>query len=225
MSDGDETAGSRVRVWDPATRIFHWALVVLIPFSWYTGEEGDMELHIASGTAILTLVLFRLLWGLWGSDTARFASFLKGPGAVIAYLKGWLARARGTTVGHNPAGGWMVALMLLALLAQPILGLFSANEDNFTEGPLAHLVSSRTSAALLEWHELVFNVIVALAALHIIAVLLYLVRRKDDLITPMLTGRKTFGAPVAPPALRPFWQALLSAALAYGAVWVVTTQL
>ena len=225
MSDGEERAVARVRVWDLGTRIFHWALVVLIPFSWYTGEEGDMELHIASGTAILTLVLFRLLWGLWGSDTARFARFLRGPGAVIAYLKGWLARAGGTTVGHNPAGGWMVALMLLALAVQPVLGLFSANEDNFTEGPLAHLVSSRTSDMLLEWHELVFNVIVALAVLHVLAVLLYLVHQKDNLIGPMFTGHKSFGAPVAPPGLRPFWQALLTAVLAYGLVWVITTQL
>lgn len=225
MAEGTERPVSRVRVWDLGTRIFHWALVVLIPLSWYTGEEGDMELHIASGTAILALVLFRLMWGLWGSDTARFARFLKGPGAVVAYVRDWMARARGTTVGHNPAGGWMVALMLLALLAQPILGLFSANEDNFTEGPLAHLVPSRTSAMLLEWHELIFNAIVALVAVHILAVLLYLLRQKDNLIGPMITGSKTFGGPVAPPGLRPFWQALLTAALAYGAVWVVTTQL
>lgn len=112
-----------VRVWDVPTRLFHWALVGLVGYLWWTGENGPMEYHMLTGYAVLALILWRLMYGLIGSTTARFTDFVKGPSAVIGYLKtafgkGGNAGAKRYVLGHNPAGGWMVVLLLLLVLSQ-----------------------------------------------------------------------------------------------------------
>jgi cytochrome b len=110
----NETGAGRVRVWDIPTRVVHWTMVLLFAFSWWSAEEGNLEWHRWSGYALTALVVFRLFWGFFGGSTARFSHFVRGPGAVVGYLRG---RWDGPP-GHNPVGGWSVVLML-ALMWDP----------------------------------------------------------------------------------------------------------
>ena len=115
--EGPQPAGSapaKVRVWDPWVRLTHWSLVLLVPALWLTAEKGFLSVHRTLGEVVVGLLLFRIYWGFAGSETARFASFVKGPGAVVAYLKGLGSKTAGHAVGHNAAGGWSILLMLLA---------------------------------------------------------------------------------------------------------------
>ena len=206
-----------VRVWDLPVRLFHWSLVLLVPALWWAAETDRMDLHILLGETMLGLLLFRLLWGVLGSSTARFARFVKGPGAVLRYLRGG-QRA----IGHNPLGGWSVVLMLLALSIQVGLGLFASDEDGLHFGPLSrHMPDLESAHALAERHETFFWVIVSLIALHVLAILWYLLVKRDNLVTPMVTGRGQAGesGEVLVPA--PFWRFLLSAGLAAGLTLVI----
>lgn len=179
----------RVRVWDWPTRAFHWLLVVLIPASWWTAQSGRTALHATLGVVMAGLVLFRLIWGVVGGSTARFANFLRGPRAVLSYLNGRAAQELGQKpLGHNPLGGWSVAAMLLVLTMQVGLGLFAVDGDGIVAGPLAGLVSLETSESLTERHATLFNLLLALIALHVLAIGVYALRRRN-LVTPMLTGR------------------------------------
>ena len=206
-------AGEKVRIWDLPVRLFHWAIVLLIPALWATHRFENMDLHILLGEIMLGLVLWRLLWGVLGSSTARFAGFVRGPGSVIRYLTG---KGR-PAFGHNPLGGWSVVTMLLVLVTQIGLGLFAIDEDALYEGPLSHLVSYDTARVLAQRHETVFWVLVALIAVHVLAVLYYLVVKRDNLVTPMVTGRRVAGGEEAALVPAPLWRFLLSAALAAGA--------
>lgn len=209
--------GSGVRIWDLPVRLFHWSLVLLVPALWWTAETERMDLHILLGEIMLGLLLFRLLWGLLGSSTARFASFLKGPGAVLRYLRG-----RGRAFGHNPVGGWSVVLMLLALAVQIGLGLFASDEDGIYAGPLSwHMPDMESAHVLAERHETFFWVIVALIALHVLAILYYLLVRRDNLVTPMVTGRGPAGAAGEAMVPAPLWRFLLAAGLATGLTFTV----
>lgn len=211
-----------IRVWDLPTRLFHWLLVALFAFSWASAELGGnaMEWHMRSGHVLLGLVIFRLLWGVAGSATARFSQFVKGKGAILAYLRGTTS----ATVGHNPLGGWVVVAMLALLLLQAATGLF-ANDDIITEGPLYHLISKDISDALTELHEGVFDVLLALASLHVAAIFFYLFIKRDNLIRPMLTGRKQVPADIAEPRMVGAWRALPLAAIAVAAVYLLVTRL
>lgn len=188
-----------VRIWDVPVRIVHWLLVVLICFSWWSGTEGGnwMTYHMWSGYSILTLILFRIAWGFIGSSTARFSSFVRGPRAVRAYLSTLRNRSASGYPGHNPLGGWSVLLMMLSIALQATTGLF-ANDDIATEGPLYGWVSKATSDALSTVHVYNFYVLLALAGLHIAAVLFYFFYKRENLVRPMLDGRKL----VAPDAAR-----------------------
>lgn len=221
----DENSPRPVRIWDPATRLFHWALVILVAANIYTGLVGglwEMDLHMLSGYAILSLVVFRVSWGLVGSRHSRFSDFVRGPGAVISYVK---RLRRGDDVpagGHNPLGGWSVMAMLASLLVQATTGLF-ANDDIFTEGPLARTVSKATSDTLTWIHHVNSNVLYVLIAVHLLAVLGYLIVKRDNLIRPMFTGRKTVppgtttnDAPFANP-----WRAVVLFACAAALVWAL----
>jgi cytochrome b len=192
-----QVSGSRaVLVWDVPTRLFHWLLVVLIATSWTTGELGNdwLKYHFWSGYTILTLVLFRIVWGVVGSTHARFASFVRGIPSALHHLRELLRPGPTSDIGHNAIGGWMVVVMLIALLVQASTGLF-ADDDIVTTGPLGDLVSSSTRSQLTTIHKYNFDVILALAGIHIAAVFAYLVVKRQNLIGAMITGRKRgFGA-------------------------------
>jgi cytochrome b len=195
-SPGEKPGGPRkgegraVVVWDLPTRLFHWSLAALVAVSIYTGNVGGlrvMEWHKLSGYAILTLVLFRIVWGVIGGTPSRFASFLRGPRAVAAHLRAVAARRHAPLPGHNPAGGWIVVAMLVLLAVQASSGLF-ASDDIFIEGPLAKRVSKATGDTLTLVHEIGATAIYIVVAVHVAAVFAYLVVLRDNLIRPMVTG-------------------------------------
>ena len=175
----------RVRIWDLPTRLVHWALVAFVALSWWSAENGVMDWHRYSGYTILGLLVFRVYWGFFGSATARFAEFVKGPRAVIDYVRGVTAKP----FGHNPLGAISVVLILLLLLTQVGLGLFAVDIDGLESGPLSRYVSFDTGRALAESHELVFNILMVVIVLHIAAILAYLIFKRDNLIGAMITGR------------------------------------
>ena len=208
------------KVWDVPVRLFHWTIVGLIAFSWWSAEEGGMMLkyHMWSGYAVLTLVLFRVLWGFAGSTTARFSDFVHGPAVVIAGLRD-LASTRALHVpGHNPAGGWMVVLLLLCLLTQTGTGLF-ANDDIFNEGPLYKHVGKALSDRLTALHHLNFSVLMGLIGMHVAAIVYHRVRKGERLVGAMIHGRKPIDGP--PPRLAPAWRALPWLAACAAAVAVI----
>lgn len=208
---------SRLRVWDAPTRLFHWLIVLLVPLMWWTAEEDMMDLHMLFGSVVLGLILFRLIWGLIGGSTARFSSFVRGPGAIRDYLAG---RWRG--VGHSPVGALSVVALLLLLAIQVGLGLFASDEDGLYSGPLAHLISYDASETLADRHETMFNVLLVFIGLHVAAVFFYLLVRRNDLVTPMVTGRRKAGeedAPALEPA--PAWRFVLAAGLAALLAWSI----
>lgn len=175
-----------IRVWDIPTRLFHWLLVGLFCFSWWSAENGLMDWHRLSGSAMLGLIAFRLIWGLIGSNTARFAAFLKSPAKVLAYMRSSSSEHR--SPGHNPVGGYSVVIMLLLLLIQVATGLFAVDVDGIESGQLSHLVSFDSGRAAAEIHELSFTLLQIVAAIHILAILFYLFVRKRNLARPMVTG-------------------------------------
>lgn len=210
-----------VKLWDLPVRLIHWGFVLLLPLLWWSAESGQLGLHKTFGLVMLTLVVTRLLWGLVGSSTARFAGFVRGPRAILDYLKGRGETARAPVVGHNPLGGWSVMAMLALLGAQVALGLVTQDVDGLESGPLNQLVSWDTAEAAREAHELLFNLILALVVLHIGAIAFYRFVRKDDLVRPMVTGRRRFSEAVTPPRIAPLWRAALCAVLAAAlAAWV-----
>lgn len=178
-----------VLVWDLPTRLFHWCVVILVFLSWFSADRGWMTVHLGSGLTLLALLLFRIVWGLVGSTTARFANFLHPPGRVLFYLKSLKSGDRLLYAGHNPAGGLMVAAMIAVLLAQVLSGLF-ANDGLRFNGPLALLIPSDLSDRVTDLHGLVFNLILLLIWCHVVAVGFYLLVKRDNLVLPMLTGRK-----------------------------------
>ena len=211
-----EMGSIKIRVWDLPTRTFHWSLVVLVIVSWITANIGGnmMQYHLWSGYAILSLVVFRLLWGVVGSETSRFSHFVRGLRAVMAYTRAFLKPEYRPSLGHNPLGGWSVIALLLALLLQTGTGLFS-NDDILTEGPLYHLVSKESSDFLSTLHGISFNVLLILVAIHVLAIILYRVLHRVNLLKPMLTGSKqvTQGTPALKQSSG--WLALLAAGIVY----------
>lgn len=183
-----------LRVWDLPIRLFHWALVAAVAVAILSAELDVLAVHMLAGETVLVLVLFRLVWGVVGSQTARFAEFVKGPEAIRDYLK--RSRAGGEaafTLGHNPLGALMVIALLLMLLVQAGSGLFTS-DDILVDGPLVPLASGATVGLLSSLHRLLANGIFVLIGLHVVAVLFYLLVKKDNLIRPMLTGRKSLPA-------------------------------
>ncbi|WP_288457032.1 cytochrome b/b6 domain-containing protein [uncultured Sphingomonas sp.] len=205
-------------LWDVPVRLFHWLLVALIAFSWWSGENHEMEWHRTSGYVILALVVFRLFWGVAGGRTARFARFVRGPRVVIAYVRGGAS----ATPGHNPLGGWSVVAMLATVAAMVTAGVFAVDVDGLESGPLADYVTFDQGRMAAEWHGAIFNLLLALIALHVAAVLVYLVRGRN-LIGAMIHGRR---AVVEGEAVEPlgasWWRALLGVAIAGAVAWAVS---
>jgi len=214
---------ARVLVWDAPVRLFHWTLAALVIFSYVTGKVGGnwMEWHMRSGYTILSLLIFRVAWGFAGSETARFASFLRGPGAGLLYLRSIVARTHRRVLGHNPLGGWAVLAMLAALLVQASSGLF-VDDEIATRGPLVVKASESTVARMSALHNYNQWLVVALVSLHLAAIATYRFALRQDLVRPMLTGYVELAQPVQPPVRRPAWiAAILMASAASFVYWLV----
>jgi cytochrome b len=184
-----------VPVWDLGIRFFHWALVILVTTSVVTIKLDAITWHQWSGYGVLTLLIFRLLWGIFGGTHARFANFVAGPGKVLGYLKGIFNRKEhGGWLGHNPIGALSVLAMLASLLFQAVSGLFTNDDDFSFEGPLYKWAGKEISDQLTHLHHLNATLIYVLVGLHVAAILFYLVYHRDNLVGPMLTGyRKVTG--------------------------------
>lgn len=176
-----------VRVWDPLLRLTHWSFALIVPAMWWTAENSAWGWHRRLGLVLLGILVFRALWGFLGPETARFASFVKGPRKVIAYLRGQLSGAA-TRIGHSPLAGWSTLALLGAMLTQVGMGLFSGDPYDGMTGPLNPLVGVMTADTLTSWHETFFWVVAGLIVLHLSAILFYAVVKRDDLVSPMLSG-------------------------------------
>lgn len=214
-----------VRLWDLPTRLFHWALVVGISFSWFCAETGGnwMVWHERSGIFILSLVLFRLVWGFIGSDTARFSQFLTAPAHVVQHWRDIRGQGTAFHAGHNPLGAWMVVALLAVVLFQGSTGLF-ATDDIATEGPLAGLVSGKTAELLTSVHHLTFNLLLLLAAVHVTAVMFYRFIKRTNLIKAMVLGKADWPASQAQPSglrFKPAWLGLVVFGCVYALVWFI----
>ncbi len=212
-----------VFIWDLPTRLFHWILVCLVTLAYVAGNLGGnwMVTHLRAGEAILALILFRVVWGFLGSTPSRFASFVHGPRAVLRYARDLFASDTPPHPGHNPLGGWSVLAMLALLFVQVVTGLF-ANDDIFVTGPLYAWVSKAASDRLTKIH--LFNrwLLAATVGVHIAAIFFYLFYKRENLILPMITGRKRWrGAPPPPIRRASGLVAVLVALAAFGAVWLL----
>ena len=181
---------NEVRVWDPFVRIFHWSLVLSFTIAWLSGDELEL-LHINAGYAVLGLVLLRIVWGFIGTQHARFHDFIYPPAEVKGFLKDTLMQRARRYLGHNPAGGMMIILMLVSLVITTVTGIaYYGIEDS--AGPLAMLagIPEAGEEMLEEVHEFFANLMVLLVVVHVIGVIIESQFHHESLIRAMLTGRK-----------------------------------
>jgi len=213
-----------VRIWDLPTRLFHWSLVVCVVGLVVTGNVGGswMNWHLRLGYAVLTLLLFRVVWGFAGGRWSRFGHFVFGPAAVVRYLRGQSHPHE--RVGHNPLGALSVFAMLLVLALQVGSGLFSDDEIAFF-GPLVGLVSNNTVSTATWYHKEVGKLLVlALVVLHLLAIGFYRLFKSERLVGPMIHGNKALAQelPASQDDMRSRMRALvvllICASIVYGIV-------
>jgi len=185
---------SKIRVWDIPTRIFHWSLASLFLFLILSVKVFDnmMEWHMRAGYAVLALILFRILWGLFGSHFSRFTQFLRSPVTALRYLGGIVSGKAEHTLGHNPAGGWMVIFLLLGMGLQGLTGLFISDEI-FWDAPFYGALSDDLTSIAGQIHHTLQNVLIGFVCVHIAAVLWHRFRYQDPLIGAMIHGNKPSG--------------------------------
>lgn len=214
---GARERGRVVQVWDLPLRIFHWALVIVIAAAYVTGEFGGSEWahwHGRIGAFVLALLAFRLIWGIIGTHHARFRSFVPTPGRITAYLRGSWQGA-----GHNPLGALSVLALLSLLAAQVLTGLFS-NDDISFAGPWSNWIDKHTSDWLTGWHQQLFNWLAGLIGLHVVAILFYFVARQQNLVTPMITGKRVLAAGEPGAQVSHLWvRFLLALSVAVAVAW------
>jgi len=179
-----------IRVWDLPTRVFHWALALCVLGLLITGNIGGnwMNWHLRLGYAVLTLLLFRLVWGFVGGHWSRFSSFLYAPSTILGYMRGDVRPEH--KLGHNPLGALSVFALLLILLAQVGSGLISDDEIAFF-GPLVGFVSGETVGQATRYHKNIGKfVVLGLVVMHLVAIVFYKWVKRDSLVLPMVTGDK-----------------------------------
>lgn len=187
-----------IRIWDLPTRLFHWLLAACVIGLVVTGSLGGnwMTWHLRLGYAVLTLLLFRLVWGFLGGHWSRFGSFLYAPSTLAAYLRGKAHPDH--EAGHSPLGALSVIALLLILAAQVVSGLMS-DDEIAVSGPLARFVSGDTVSLATGYHtEIGKFIVIALVILHVLAILFYKLVRKQSLVRPMVIGDKQLATPVRP---------------------------
>lgn len=177
----------KVLVWDLPTRLFHWLLVAAFAGAYFSGETGGNWLvwHARLGFLIVGLVVFRLVWGFAGSTYARFATFVRGPSGIKAYLAGqWQG------LGHNPLGAISVLALLGLVALQLGSGLFAFNDDTGFTGPFYDLVGKVVGDTATRLHHKIIDLLLILVGLHVAAIVFYTRVKKSNLVIPMITGRK-----------------------------------
>ena len=230
MADGDDgfrygvTDGAVLflPVWDVWVRLFHWSLAAAVLFQIASGLTGwqFFDWHRTAGEAVLALVLFRLLWGVFGSANARLAALVRSPVAAFRHLGRLARRDVPPERRHDAAGGWAVLALLALLGVQAVTGMFIADEDEFVEGAWYGALDGDLSDLLYRVHHVNAEILEALVILHVAMIVVHLVWARRDLVRPMLTGRMRWPAHVPPPplALQRRWVGLALAALSLGTV-------
>lgn len=217
-----DTDFRKVRVWDIWVRLFHWSLVVSVGFLLISGETGwqFFDWHRNAGEFVLTLIVFRVLWGIAGSSNARLSALLQSPVAGLHHLAMLFRRQTHSERGHNAAGSWAVLAMLLVLTTQAVTGFFIADEDEFIEGALYGTLSSSATDLAYRIHHLNAQLIQIVIAVHIIMVFVYLLYARLNLITPMITGWMKWPEKQALPEVgfQKFWLGIVFLAVAVGGV-------
>jgi cytochrome b len=182
MEAGDIQSPATVRVWDPLVRIFHWSLVGLFTFAFLTGDEWQKP-HEVAGYIIAGLIAFRVVWGLIGSRYARFASFIYRPSTVAGFLADTVRMKARRYLGHNPAGGLMVAGLLLAIVGISLSGWMMTTDAYWGVGWVEEL------------HEAAAFTALGLVALHVGGVIVASFEHGENLVRAMVTGRKRAPGP------------------------------
>ena len=194
----DNATARSIRVWDLPTRLFHWALALIVVCLLATGFGGVMEWHFRFGYTALSLLLFRMIWGFIGGRWSRFSAFIYAPRSLVAYLRG---QARPDhLVGHTPLGALSVFALLVILIAQIATGLV-ADDEISASGPLTRFVPGVVVQLASSWHVTFgISIVIALASLHILAVLFYVRVRRRHLLRPMIHGDKRVSSPLPLPS-------------------------
>jgi cytochrome b len=190
----------KIVIWDVATRLFHWLVALLVLAAYMTWRLNWMNWHAWAGYAVLTLILFRLLWGFFGSESARFSHFLASPRVALRHLALIFHREPDRRAGHNPAGGWMVLLLLALLLGETLTGIY-VNNDIAVEGLWTEMVPASVADIITDLHEIFWQILLGAIALHVLAVIAYWAAKNQNLLLPMITGRKTLPTDIAAPKM------------------------
>jgi cytochrome b len=232
----DAVSIARIPAWDLPTRVFHWTIVALVVCAWASFEFsetfGDDRLvwHRWNGLVLLTLIVWRVLWGFSGPGQARFSSFVRGPGAALRYAGDLLRGVPRPFLGHNPLGGLIVVVLLGLVGTIGTLGLFALEENDLATGPLYRYAGEAWAKVATSWHRFLFEpVLLILAAIHIAANVFYSVFKRDPLITAMITGQKPdatyedidLARPIAHPIRRALVLLAIAASIVFGGIVAV----
>ncbi|MEQ1577191.1 MAG: cytochrome b/b6 domain-containing protein [Hyphomicrobium sp.] len=224
-----------VAAWDGPTRVFHWLLFALTIAGWVSFEfaedidDGLLVWHRWNGLAVLVVLVWRLLWGVFGSSTARFAEFAPSPASAWRHARLTWAGTAPRYLGHNPLGSLMIIGLLAILFVQAGLGLFAVDDNDLTGGPLHRLISEAVTKEATRRHDFIFHfVLLPLIGLHIAANVLYGLLKKEPLIQAMVTGKKPAeeyaDAPaailVANPWARAFACLIAAKLIVFGGIWL-----
>ncbi|WP_214000661.1 cytochrome b/b6 domain-containing protein [Arsukibacterium sp.] len=189
----------RIKVWDGAVRFFHWAMVLLVAGLWFSGSEGYIVVHQILAYCLASLLIARIIWGIWGSETARFSQFAASPQAAIKYL----GNAR-PVVGHNPASSYMIFTLMTLLLLQIISGLATFDNSYMSDGPLVALLPASWVDLASAIHKLNIDIILILVTVHI-GFALWHSWRHDNVIKTMVTGTAKLNN-VPQPVMQASWR-------------------
>jgi cytochrome b len=224
---------ARIPAWDLPTRVFHWTLVALIICAWasfeFSEELGDPRLvwHRWNGLAVLTLIVWRILWGLAGPSSARFKSFVRGPSAALTYARDLYSGTPRHFIGHNPLGGFVILALLGLVGAIGALGLFALEHNDLATGPLYRYAGEAWAKIWTSWHRFLFEpILIILIAVHVTANVLYGVVKKEPLIPAMITGKKpaadyedmALSAPISHPVSRAVALLAIAAIIVFGGI-------
>ena len=209
-------------VWDLPTRLFHWGVVALIIALYVSQRINRMDLHVTAGIILLALLIFRVLWGFFGAETARFRRFASSPANALRHLLHLARREPDRTVGHNPAGAWMVFLLLGLLLGETLSGLYT-NNDVANEGPFTEIVPAPIANFISDLHTILWDALLVAIALHLLAIFTYAVLKRQNLVGPMLTGTKRLPRDVAAPRFASLTLAFLLAVGSVGAALLMAS--
>jgi cytochrome b len=222
-----------VPAWDLPTRVFHWTLVALILCAWasfeFSEELGDPRLvwHRWNGLAVLTLIVWRILWGLAGPSSVRFRSFVRGPSAALTYARDLYDGTPRHFIGHNPLGGFVILALIGLVAAIGTLGLFTLEHNDLATGPLYKYAGEAWAKIWTSWHRFLFEpILIILIAVHVTANVLYGVVKKEPLIPAMITGKKpaadyedmALSAPISNPVSRAVALLAIAATIVFGGI-------